>query len=355
VLLTKIDIERFRCLESAQLEFNPRCNVIVGTNGSGKTSLLEAVFLLGSGHSFRSHQTNMLLQHGADSFQVVGKVGGTLTLDVLGVLGRSDSREFWVNGRAVRSAAELAIRLPVQVIDPEVHRLIEDGPNRRRQFFDWGVFHVEPQFHDAWRRYSRALRQRNAALRNSGGASSCHIWDQEIIEQGIKVANFRDRYLEALKPFVCELSEKLIGSEVVIEHQRGWRKDLEFEAALTANRVRDAAQGNTSVGPHRADLVLKIAGVAIRDRISRGEQKMLACVLILSQQLHRASIGAPPACLLLDDPAAELDVDNLGKLLSVVAQIPAQLIVTTLSTQVVQCLPTHRLFHVEHGNVKAVA
>jgi DNA replication and repair protein RecF len=353
--LLQLDIEQFRCIEHARLELAPEANLIIGKNASGKTSLLEAIFLMGSGHSFRTHQTEMLIRHGQSSFLAVGRVLRHQGTDVIGICGANDSKEARVNGEAARSLAELALRLPVQVIDPEVHRLLEDGPVRRRRFLDWGVFHVEPRFHEAWRRYQRTLRQRNAALKARLAPAALRVWDPELVEQGTLVAEFRDRYLQDLKPFIAKLGQVLLGLDIEIEHQRGWKRHATFEAALADNAGSDQLRGVTGVGPHRADLIVKAANLVAKDRVSRGQQKMLACTLILAQQAHRAAIGAPPACLLLDDPAAELDVDNLGKLLAVVATIPTQLVATSLNRDVLKFFPHARLFHVEHGEVQAVA
>ncbi len=353
--LSHLDIEQFRCIEKAHLELAPDANFIFGNNASGKTSLLEAIFLMGTGHSFRTHQTNLLIRHGQPHFTTVGRVLGKNGTEVIGIRGGDDSKEARVNGEAAKSLAELALRFPVQVIDPEVHRLLEDGPNRRRKFLDWGVFHVEHHFHDAWRRYQRALRQRNAALRSKQPLNALRVWDQELIEQGNLVSDYRDRYLTELQPFAFRLGRELLETEIEVEHQRGWKRQCSLESALADGFTRDQMRGSTGMGPHRADLILKIANLTAKDRVSRGQQKMLACALILAQQAHRAAIGASPACLLLDDPAAELDVDNLGKLLNVVTTIPAQLVVTSLSRNVLDFFPHARMFHVEHGAVRAVA
>jgi len=353
--LSHLEIEQFRCIEKAHLAFAPDANLIVGKNASGKTSLLEAIFLMGTGHSFRTHQTNLLIRRGQTHFTAVGKVLGRQGSEVIGIRGADDSKEVRVNGEAAKSLAELALRLPVQAIDPEVHRLLEDGPNRRRRFLDWGVFHVEHRFHDAWRRYQRALRQRNAALRAKQPISSIKVWDQEMIEQGTLVADFRDQYLQGLQPFVSRLGQQLLGTTIEIELQRGWKRQLSLEAALAESLARDQQRGSTGSGPHRADLTVKVAEVTAKDRVSRGQQKMVACALILAQQVHRAALGASPACLLLDDPAAELDADNLRKLLAAVTEIPAQLMVTSLNKNVLDFFPHARMFHVEHGVVQAVA
>ncbi|MGD9843427.1 MAG: DNA replication/repair protein RecF [Steroidobacteraceae bacterium] len=353
--LLQLDIEHFRCIEQARLVLAPDANLIFGSNASGKTSVLEAIFLMGTGHSFRTHQTDLLIQHGQTSFTTVGRVLGKQGTEVIGIRGTGDNKEARVNGETARSLAELARRLPVQVIDPEVHRLLEDGPIRRRRFLDWGVFHVEHRFHEAWRRYQRALRQRNAALKAKQVLNALRIWDQEIIEQGELVAGYRDQYLSDLRPFAVHLGRQLLNLDIDLEHQRGWKRQSSLEAALVDNLSRDQLRGATSVGPHRADLILKVGHVTAKDRISRGQQKMLACALILAQQAQRAAIGTKPACLLVDDPAAELDVDNLGKLLAAVAAIPTQLVVTSLTKDVLEFFPRARLFHVEHGAVQAVA
>jgi DNA replication and repair protein RecF len=285
----------------------------------------------------------------------VGKVLSRQGSEVIGIRGTDDSKEVRVNGEAAKSLAELALRLPVQAIDPEVHRLLEDGPNRRRRFLDWGVFHVEHRFHDAWRRYQRALRQRNAALRAKQSLNAIKVWDQEMIEQGTLVADFRDQYLQGLQPFVARLGQQLLGTPIELELQRGWKRQIGLGAAMAEGLVRDQLRGSTGSGPHRADITVKVAEVTAKDRVSRGQQKMLACTLILAQQVHRAALGASPACLLLDDPAAELDVDNLRKLLAAVTEIPAQLIVTSLNDNVLDFFPHARMFHVEHGVVQAVA
>lgn len=353
--LVHINIEEFRCIEKAHVELAPDANLIVGPNASGKTSLLEAIYLLGSGHSFRTRQTEKLVRHQAQSFLAVAKVHGPYGVDMLGMRGAAEFKEVRINGETARGLSDLAARLPVQVIDPEVHRLLEDGPVRRRRFLDWGVFHVEQRFHEAWRRYQRALRQRNVSLKSRQPLSVLQAWDQELVEQGNHVALFREAYVEQLRPFVNRLGQQLLGLNVEIEHQRGWKHQTELETAIKDATLRDQMRGSTSVGPHRADLLLKVSSLAAKDRISRGQQKMLACALLLAQQAHRSAIGAPQACLLLDDPAAELDVDNLGKLLLAVAAIPTQLVVTALTLDALKFFPHARRFHVEHGTVQPMA
>lgn len=353
--LLQLEVARFRCIDHAQLQLDPSCNLVIGANASGKTSLLEAMFLLGSGHSFRTHQSEPLIQYGSDHFLTVGYIQTNHRQEMIGLRGWKDRKEGRINSESAQNLSELATRFPVQSIDPDVHQLLQEGPTHRRRFLDWGVFHVEPRFHDAWRRYQRALRQRNAALKGGLTEAVVRAWDQDLIEQGSQVAYLREAYLTALSPFVRNLGRRLMGLEIDLEHQQGWRRALSFELAIAESWPRDSSRASTTVGPHRADMVVKVGQVPARDRVSRGQQKLLACTLILAQQLHRAAIGAAPACLLLDDPAAELDVDNLGKLLAVIAEIPTQLVISGLNKDMLEFFPNARLFHVEHGSVQPVA
>jgi DNA replication and repair protein RecF len=349
--LLQLDIEQFRCIERAHLDLHPRMNLIVGANAAGKTSLLEAIFLSGTGRSFRTLHTELLVKTAAERFVVIAKIGGQYSPEVIGIGGSEQAKEIRINGEGAKSLSELAVRLPVQIIDPEVHRLLEDGPTRRRRFVDWGVFHVERRFHETWRRYQRALRQRNAALKAKHSVADLRLWDQELSEQGTLVAEFRDDYVASLKPFVQGLGQELLGLDVSIEHQRGWRRQSQLAEVLAETLLSDQRRGMTAVGPHRSDLLVKIGHEPAKDYVSRGQQKMLACVLILSQQLHRAAGGAAPACLLVDDPAAELDVGNLRKLVTALARIPAQLVMTALNRDILEFFPSSRAFHVEHGAV----
>ena len=180
--LRRLEVRDFRCIASAELEFDRRCNLISGPNASGKTSLLEAIFFLGRGRSFRTARNEALIRNGTDELMVAGN----LTLDgrarPIGVRYSRDGFEARAEGVRISSLAELAVTMPVQAIDPEVHRLVEEGPQERRRYLDWGVFHVEPRFVDQWRRYQRALKQRNAAFETAQSESLVRVWDSELID-----------------------------------------------------------------------------------------------------------------------------------------------------------------------------
>jgi DNA replication and repair protein RecF len=354
-VLHRAKIENFRCVKAGELEFDPQGTGIVGPNGSGKTSLLEALFFLANGRSFRTAVRDTLVGPAENFFRLFGEVAQPLGRSVrVGIEYSAGDSRIRVDGQDAPSVSVISTVLPVQVIDPGVHRLIEEGSARRRRQMDWGVFHVEHEFLATWRRYNRALQQRNAALRQGHDWSAISAWDHELATAGESVDELRSRYMSAFAVHFRQTGEALLEGEVVAEYRRGWNRDFTLLAALESSRVRDRRLRTTTVGPHRADISFKWGSGPARDRVSRGQQKMLAAAFILAQTRFRASQTNSRTTLLLDDPAAELDVDNLGKLLSVVASTPAQLIVTSLSSAGLHGVEIGRMFHVKQGDFRSV-
>lgn len=351
--LIRIDISDFRCIGSTRLELTARSNLVVGPNGSGKTSLLEAIGFLSRGRSFRGTRTDGLVRHGAGHFTVAALVRSGDREHRLGVEAGRGHLVIRVDRQPADSLAALAEKLAVQVIDPEIHRLVSDGPEVRRRFLDYGVFHVEQGFLDAWRRYRRALRQRNAALREGLGEPAVKAWEPELAAAGETVDGLRRRHVAALAEAFVDLGERLLAGSVACEYRCGWSEGGGLGAALDAMRERDREQGTTTVGPHRADLRLVYRDRSARQQVSRGQQKLFGAALVLAQtRLMAERLGDPPV-LLVDDPAAELDGASLAGLMACVLATDSQLIVTALTEDAVRLPEGTRVFHVEHGEVTA--
>lgn len=349
--LARIEIRDFRCLKEVAADLHPEENYFIGPNGAGKTSLLEAAFFLGRGRSFRSHRTDRLIREGTAAFEVVGHAGWAGHDVVLGVRGTTKGVEARVGGAAARSLASLAERLAVQVIDPEVHKLVEEGPGHRRRYLDWGVFHVKHSFLLAWRRYRRALKQRNAALRQNQAPAAIASWDAEFIDAAHQVTDMRRAYVEALSGPAAQIASDLLGATVELSYAAGWAVDTPLEEALAANLARDREQGTTQSGPHRADLKISLGGRLARDRVSRGQQKMLASALILAQLELLQGTTETPSVLLLDDPAAELDAAGLERLLTRVSNMSVQRLITGLDDRGLIPGRDAARFHIAGGRV----
>ncbi|MCC5868970.1 MAG: DNA replication/repair protein RecF [Gammaproteobacteria bacterium] len=353
-MLKSIQIQDFRCIESARLELDPQLSVILGRNAAGKTSLLEALFFLGRGRSFRPGTNQALIRRGAPGFLLVGEQAADERLTRVGVEYTASGFRVKIGGEERLRLADLANWVPAAVIDPEVHELVQGPPEQRRRFIDWGVFHVEQGFADTWRRYQRLLRQRNSALRSGVEASALAPWTQALAEAGTVIGAMRDGYVRALAPRVAELAQTLAGLRVELRHLQGWAKSRDLGSALEEGVARELAAGVTLHGPHRGDLALEIEQRAGRAQVSRGQQKLLAASLVLAQLALFAENADQPPLLLLDDPAAELDDEAQARLLAAAWATPAQRVVTGLrATGVTESLP-HALFHVEQGKVTQV-
>ncbi|MEE9142675.1 MAG: DNA replication/repair protein RecF [Gammaproteobacteria bacterium] len=349
--LSWLKIANFRCLRGTVVEPAPGFNVFSGENASGKTSLLEAIFFLGRGRSFREHRPENLIREGADAFEVVARQSGSGRGSTIGVRREQSRTLARIGGENAANLAELARQLPVQVIDPDIHKLIEEGPAYRRRYIDWGVFHVKPGFLDAWRRYQRALRQRNAALKNAAGEEAVRLWEPELAECGEAIDQWRGEHLESLQPVATGLVEQLLGEGVELCYRRGWAQDQPLASSLEAHRARDREARVTGLGPHRANLIIRWCGRLAKQRVSRGEQKLLGAALVLAQaRLHREQTGRA-GVLLLDDPAAELDASRLQKLLAAVRELDTQVFITTLQASEIPDLGDARMFHVKQGEV----
>jgi DNA replication and repair protein RecF len=350
--LLSAQIEQFRCIEHAELDLDSRATLITGPNGSGKTSVLEALYVLGRGRSFRTARLDTAVRHGQKQARVVGALERAGRRLIVGVETGQGETIAHIGGAPADSLAELSTVLPVQAIDPGVHKLIEEGPFRRRRFLDWGVFHVEQGYLQIWHRFHRALRQRNAALRQHVPDDLLDPWDQELFVSGTAVSDCRQRYFERLRATLQSAASGLLDLDVTVEYLRGWPADRALHTVLVERRALDLSRRTTTVGPHRADIDIRINGKRARETVSRGQQKLLAAALILGQLVfHRTEHGLEPL-LLLDDPAAELDAERLGRLLQVVANLHPQLVLTALQRTSFEGLEAPQIwFHVEQGRL----
>ncbi len=344
----------FRCLASIALDPEPGNNLIYGANASGKTSILEAIAYLGRGKSFRGAPTSKLIRHGQREFVLFGRVGGNGRHSNVGVRNSTGGLEVRIDGEGDGGAAALAQALPLQIIDPDVHNLVAGAPDQRRRYLDWIAFHVEHGYLETWRRFRRVLRQRNAALKTSTGSKTIRGWDTEFVALAEQVDAARRLALEVANDALEEAGEALLGSAVRFEYRGGWNEELPLGEAVAAGLERDLQQGSSQVGPHRADLKLSYDERQARKLVSRGQQKLLACAMVLAASETAQAALEKPLLLLLDDPAAELDGDSLGRLMGRVAALGCQVIATSLEADAALFDDPAALFHVEHGALERV-
>lgn len=352
--LVKIEARDVRNIEYAAIEPSPRLNFVVGPNASGKTSLLEAVYVLGRARSFRTSQVSQVIRFGQNGLMVTGKVvNDTRPVIPIGVRITRGEREIHLGGRKIQSSAELISAFPLLVIQPSSSALLEGAPKYRRQFLDWGVFHLEESYLDCWRRYVRALGQRNTLLREKR-LSDIELWNREVARYGTIMDGARDRYAERLKPFFLRSAAQFFeGFEFELHLQSGWNKNKTLEAALQEDVASDVRLGYTQSGPHKADFSISLDGRPARAYLSRGQMKLLVYSLLLAQSLLMEESADVSACVLIDDVASELDEDNKHKLLGFLRERRTQFFITATADRMIRDAVDDdaAVFHVEHGQV----
>ncbi|UYG03776.1 DNA replication/repair protein RecF [Halomonas sp. LR3S48] len=313
MLIERLAFTGLRNLEALDLAPSPGINLIVGCNGSGKTSLLEGLHILGMGRSFRTRQLKHAIAHESDEMTLYARLCGEPPLPI-GVRRARDAAELEMRmgGERVSRLSRLIEALPLQLINPDAFRLLEGAPAGRREFLDWGVFHVKHDFYDAWRRAKRALKHRNALLRHGRmDANSLAAWEQELTLWGERVDVLRREWMASFVPVFEETLGRLIDlPELSLRYSRGWDKQRSLQEVLEQGRTADQLMGFTQNGPQRADLRIRLGRRPAVEVLSRGQQKLVVSALKLAQgRLLEQSTGR--SCLyLVDDLPAELDAEH---------------------------------------------
>ncbi len=357
--LSHIEVRSIRIIAHTSLSLSPGINIFQGSNGSGKTSLLEAVHLLGLGRSFRTNRLNPVITHDQKECTVHGAVESAAHGEVAVGISRSRTGErvIHVNGEAVHQSSLLAELLPLQVMTPQSIDLLSGPPGTRRAFMNWGVFHVEHSFKNTWREAQNCLKQRNTLLRDAKiDDRLLEVWSAEFAERSLEIDGFRRVYFDRFVPYFNELLSSLINiQEVTVEYYPGWDRKVPLLDILRKSTAHDIERGYTGVGHHRADLKVRVHGRPAIEVLSRGEQKLTAAAMMITQGYILSKLSGGTCTYLVDDLASELDVVYRKRLFSALQAIDSQVLITSVEKEtLLNCnkLHTVRLFHVKHGEIK---
>lgn len=361
--LTRVQVGRVRNLADVQLGDLRRVNLFFGHNGSGKTSLLEAIHLLGLARSFRGTPIRTLITHGEEECTVFGATrpsasGGELALGVR--RSRGGDTQIRVGRKTVRSVAELAEQLPLQVITADSFGLLTGAPGARRQYLDWGVFHVEQRFFPQWQRFQRCIKQRNMLLRRGKiPGRELDVWTRDLVQSGTAINEYRKAYFEQLAPRFKETVAALAPGleELELRYRPGWDSRASYAEALEQGLAADIEQGYTHAGPQRADIRVLAGGHLAADTLSRGQQKLVVCALKLAQGRLMSALGGGRCTYLIDDLPSELDENHSRQVCALLAAMEAQVFITCVQEAEIRSVwpdsgEELAVFHVEHGLVR---
>ena len=356
--VSRLDLRNLRRFERVAIEPAAGLNLITGDNGAGKTSVLEALHLMAYGRSFRGRVRDGLVRTGSEAVEVFveWREGPDARHRRAGLRHTGQTWMGRLDGENVAQLGELCAALAVVSFEPGSHALVTGGGEPRRRFVDWGLFHVEPDFLPLWRRYARALKQRNALLKSGAGGQQLDAWDHELAEAGEPLTRYRRQYLEQLQLRLSVVAADLVPALGAsnLEFQPGWRSsELSLTDALLLARDRDRNMGYTSVGPHRADWRIDYANHPNREALSRGQAKLSALSALLAQAEDYARRRGEWPIVALDDLSSELDRKHQHRVLQRLLASGAQVFITgTEAPAALESLEaTPMVFHVEQGRV----
>lgn len=355
--LDRLFIQNVRNLEEVELFPGGALNLFIGPNGAGKTALLEAVYLLARGRSFRSGRPSSLIRRGCGSLAVAVRGNdprfGRLSLSMEREL--SGRTRLQINGERERRLSLLSARLPLQLFLPDVASLVFGSPGERRQWLDWGLFHVEPTYLELLQQCLQALRQRNAALRDSFvDETQLALWTDAFCHTAERVTALRERYTADLGHRLAEVLPRLAPDLVVdVRLSRGWRDDVPLDKLLSEQRAREVKLGATQSGPQRADLLLDCEGLPAASVLSRGQGKMLAMALKIAQAALLSESASSSSLFLIDDVGAELDRQHGRRFFELLGETGCQILAsTTQDLDTVDGIGLEiRRFHVKQGRI----
>lgn len=320
-MLVELRIQSLRNLTTLNLEPHERFNLFSGPNGVGKTALLEAICLLSSGYSFRTREIAPLIQHDQPCLTLFSKLvdGQTISLQK----SHDTATQVRLNGQTCSRASELAVLLPSQVVYQDIFEIIDAGPAVRRKVLDWGMFHVKQNYHDVWKQYRQALKQRNALLKTGAPYTQIQPWDKTLTELAWPLHTARLDYVEQLLPVFQEKLAEVSDVACSLNYEKGWKGD-DLEAVLKQSYEQDRQRRYTQHGPHHADLALLVDSGKMKHYLSRGQQK----ILLLALKLAQAQLLPKPCLFLWDDVVSELDHDHLGRLAGLIQGTVGQFFLT---------------------------
>jgi DNA replication and repair protein RecF len=361
LIIERVELSHVRNVKHAVLELSPGLNLLVGSNGAGKTAVLEALHILLRGRSFRTARISSVIEHEANGLSVRARCDDSARGHVrLGVTKtRNNQTELRVDGQSARQTSAVAGLLPVQLMLPDLAELVFGGPRGRRQWLDWGTFHVKPDYLGVLRDYGRVLRQRNSVLR-SHDRETLKLWTSRLTVLGEAVTDSRRAYIASVRPAVYENLERLAPDlGLALDYYPGWSGNSLSEE-LGTSVARDVKLGTTQAGPHRADISLKCGDAAAANVLSRGQGKAAATALRIGQAQGLVNKGTKQSLFLIDDVWAERDDAHSKRFFDLLGEMGCQIVATsasepealeTLQLGVFQGRNT-RLFHVKHGKIE---
>ncbi|MGK0371283.1 MAG: DNA replication and repair protein RecF [Glaciecola sp.] len=359
--IIKVRLENFRNFSAVDFSPHKNLNVIYGDNGAGKSSLLEAIHVLGFGRSFRTSKPDSFISDKQTCAAGFCEFVNEVESSKLGFTrSKQDGYLFSLDGEKTKKIADIARLLPVQIFTPQSSDLILGPPLGRRRYLDWLLFHVEHQFQSLNGRYTNCLNQRNALLKQFDFSQAEEfkkqdVWLNQLAELGESITTLRETYISRLNSEISSLYSKFSPElNVVLRYTNGWERSNSLKDSISNKVERDLFKGATSSGPHKADLQFMIDNKNAAEFMSRGQLRLLVSLLLLAEVKLLKELTGKQSVFLVDDISAELDEKTREKFITTVLEQDTQVFVTAIEKQQMSFVQTYnnkKVFHVKQNRV----
>ncbi len=351
--IRQLSLNDFRNLQSTTVELNKNFNLITGNNGSGKTSFLEALHILCQGKSFKTGQLSKCITHNKNEFLLLSK----FSRHKVGISRTHSKTSILLNGERINRLSNLAEQSPIRIIDSSCYELTKGKPEKKREYIDWCLFHVKQSFRKQWSSYYHALKQRNKLLKTKSNLRQLDYWDEFLTQQCKGIYEERKKYISILNNNLNGEIKKIISDlDITLNYEPGWNTAYSLKEIFLKNREKDLKQGFTQHGIHRDNIRILDHQSDVREYLSRGQLKRLAVALYLAQITLIGQKSARRLILLIDDIKAELDRKSIESIMKILQMVDIQIIISAITEDkyLYENQQDYKLFHVEHGIIKAV-
>lgn len=357
MIITSIELKNFRNYEDLNISFDKGTNILFGDNAQGKTNILEAIYLSGTTKSHKGSRDKEMIRFGEQESHIrmmVLRNGKEYQIDMH--LKQNRPKGIAINKVPIKKASELFGILNMVFFSPEDLNIIKNGPAERRRFLDLELCQLDKIYLSDLTTYNKILNQRNKLLKDMvyrpDLSDTLPVWDMQLVETGKKIIKRRKQFIEELNEIVHDIHYRISGEkeELLLTYEPNI-DDIFFEDELNRAKQKDIRLCQTSVGPHRDDMLFSIRDVDIRKFGSQGQQRTSALSLKLSEiELVRKFIKDTPV-LLLDDVLSELDSNRQNYLLNNISDTQTLITCTGLDEFVKNRFEINKVFQVVNGQV----
>jgi len=353
-----LHLQNFRNYKELDLEFDEKLNLILGENAQGKTNLIEALYIMGLGKSFRTNNDQEMIAFGSDFSKAVSIIQDEDKETTTEIQYKKDGKILKLDGIKLLRTMDLLENVYIVVFSPDDLKIVKEGPDNRRRFLDRELCQIKPIYYSDLGNYKKVLKQRNYLLKEKNTDKNLfNVFDEALADYGIRIAKERENFVKNIYKISEKIHTDITGGkekfEVYYESKikENFTKE-DYKKALENNLQNDYFKGYTSFGPHKDDIQILVNGIDIRNFGSQGQQRTAALSLKLAELGLIKQETGKNAVLLLDDVLSELDGNRQKYLIQSMKDVQVFITTATIDEKLISELPKGKSFYVDNGQVR---